>query len=98
MPCALRRSFKQTKNINILNEPGRRNLGCAFLKVETEKKRKRFAKIDFFCWRTLQKTSRFSAKKGFSDKTYSISERAEDGLSAHVFISISEFLTKIDFF
>ncbi len=31
-------------------------------------------------------------------KNHIISERSEDGLSSHAFISISKFLTKIDFF
>ena len=42
MHRALTCSFRQTKNINTLNEPGRRNLGCAFEKMETEKKPKIF--------------------------------------------------------
>ena len=46
MPCALRCSFKQNKKINILNEPGNEILGCAFWKVQTEKKRK--SEKDFF--------------------------------------------------
>ncbi len=32
------------------------------------------------------------------EKSYIISERARCGLSSHAFISISKFLTKIDFF
>ena len=42
MPCASRCSFKQTKNINTLNGPGRRSLGCPFWKVKVEKKIENF--------------------------------------------------------
>ena len=42
MPCALSCSLKQKKTINTLNEPGRRNLGCAFAQVKTGKKQKTF--------------------------------------------------------
>ena len=38
--------FQTKKNINILNEPGTGILGCAFWKVQTEKKRK--IETDFF--------------------------------------------------
>ena len=81
-----------------MNEPGTGILGCAFLKVQTEKKRKTFVKIDFFAGKPYRKPRDFQPKKGFLIKTFSISERAKDGLSPHVFISISEIFTKTDFF
>jgi hypothetical protein len=46
-------------------------------------------------WRNHQS---FGSKKGCWTKNLIISERAEDGLSAHTFISISKILKKIDFF
>jgi hypothetical protein len=45
-----------------------------------------------------RKTLITMSKKGFPIKNHSVSERAELGLSPHAFISISIFLTKIDFF
>jgi hypothetical protein len=41
---------------------------------------------------------KFRPKMGTEEKTDSVSERAEDGLSSHAFISISKILTKTDFF
>ena len=40
----------------------------------------------------------FPPKKRHLEKNYIISERSEDGLSSHAFISIWNFLTKVDFF
>ena len=40
----------------------------------------------------------FGQKRVIRLKNYSVSERAEEGLSSHTFISIFIFLTKIDFF
>ena len=37
-------------------------------------------------------------KRGAKNKFYCVSERAEDRLSSHAFISISRFLTKTNFF
>ena len=45
-----------------------------------------------------RKELKTSSKKGFQIKNHSVSESAELGLSSHAFISISNFLTKIDFF
>ena len=82
----------------MLNEPGRRNLGCLFEKVETEKKRKRFSvfyeKRIFF----NGNHQKFRPKKWHLIKRHSVSERANFGLSSHAFIFISSFFTKIDFF
>jgi hypothetical protein len=41
---------------------------------------------------------KFWSKKGDLIESYSVSERADDGLSSHACISISMFLTKTDFF
>jgi hypothetical protein len=44
-----------------------------------------------------RKPQNFQPKKRFWIKNRIISERSDDGLFSHAFISISKFLTKIDF-
>ena len=61
-------------------------------------------KLVFFPEKTVFKQSMREIIKIFGQKcvirlkSYSISERAEEGLSSHAFISIFIFLTKIDIF
>ena len=66
---------------------------------------KNMQKLVFFSEKTVflssrcEKSSKFSVKNASLDKkNYSVSERVEEGLSSHAFISIFIFLTKIDFF
>ena len=77
---------------------GEEIIGMRFFESANWEKTENICENRLFCWRTLQKTPRFSAKKGFWRKNFSISERVKDGLSPHVLISFSEFFTKIDFF
>ena len=57
-----------------------------------------FSKIACFSSSTSQKSSKILLETSRRKKIHSVSERSDDGLSSHAFISISTFLTKIDFF
>jgi hypothetical protein len=54
-------------------------------------------KIRVFQAPDSRKPQNFQPEKRFWIKNRIISERSDDGLSSHAFISISKFLTKIEF-
>ena len=99
MPCASRCSFKQTENINTLNGPGRRGFGCTFGKMKTEEKPKIFLVFSqnslFFRFEGDENLENFSEKTEVMNKIFFVPERADQGLSSHVFISISTIMTKL---
>ena len=67
-------------------------------KYKLRKNEKHFLKIPDFHRQKNRDHQKFCAKKRHLIKSYSVFERANDGLSSHAFISISTFLTKIVFF
>jgi hypothetical protein len=94
--------FQTKENLNILKEPGPRNPGQKIKKIINREKTKKifrfFENKASFRVGDYRNHQNFPPKKWYWKKSYIISERARCGLSSHAFISISKFLTKIDFF